>query len=850
MRLVSVTVSIHQLDILKLTTSNRKQFDQWVVVTTSDDSETILWCESEKVTCVVVDADEPSVGPFDPAFNKATYINKGLEACSHWDWAVILDSDILLPRSFRDVVATLSLDPRCLYGMIGRCQCESPAAYKSVMPFEPWRYCIEVTPSPLGYFHMFSRKCCLSGYPRSDPNGEMHDDGRFVALFKRSLWRQLPLTCLHIGRSCVSWQRRSLSLPMLARVEERAPSNSSRFIHDSLTPLTQQPKDCSHINEIAADCLLVSMLPSHVQSRATGLSVLLIGDPSIQCLSELSRIGRIACWVRESRLSSATKHLEKDVRFVVHENIREFSEDNSSYDENLVINTVSACERLNELLGDGELDIILLAREFDDEDWMDWLPVFEKKLANTGVVCGGFYGWADFPHATASLVRFVGTPDVCGMMGTWLKRGLSSVRQHSVIPAASTCEHSGFVYCLGLSPNWEALCLSLTALRTWWTGPVAALTVDSRCPEFWRLRRNFGLRELELLPFPYTPQTLVTLSPYESTLFLTEGIIPSPRCSQIFRTLTSASLVIPKDRGRAGAVSNSPAKDEQPQQETPFPWFGIRKSADVDTVLSKAESLCQPIGFNCFISQLQYVAQHVSCERWTTEAFINVAAKRRAQPATAKTLSQLEELTIANLTPLVALGQSFTVATCITRAMLPFFLRNRLTWRFASDIVIVASESVCAMLARVRQPPGYPRFILRASKLAESSFSSIQSILTDFVPVAGTSHVVCLEPGLAAAPGSQLFAQKEWESYDLIASGYFFALEPNLEWSARQLCRLRFPHTALSVRLAKELGSRFPNPAPASIFEKEAARYVADQAASVSVIDLRKWGWQYPSKAP
>jgi len=89
-----------------------KLFDQTIVVTTPDDTDT---------QAVVRGCDFATLAICDEArsdtdrFNKGKLLNAGLNALSDRDWVLFTDSDILLPSSLRDSVMNHVLNPNVLY---------------------------------------------------------------------------------------------------------------------------------------------------------------------------------------------------------------------------------------------------------------------------------------------------------------------------------------------------------------------------------------------------------------------------------------------------------------------------------------------------------------------------------------------------------------------------------------------------------------------------------------------------------------------------------------------------------------------------------------------------------------
>src|SRR5688572_20934857 len=119
-RVQAVTICIDYSDYLRLISANRRHFDRWIIVTVHNDRATQELCKELGIECCI-SRHLPSNGAgFDAAWNKASIINEGLSGLDPDCWAVILDSDVLLPRNFRERIFKLPLVSGHLYGAKGR----------------------------------------------------------------------------------------------------------------------------------------------------------------------------------------------------------------------------------------------------------------------------------------------------------------------------------------------------------------------------------------------------------------------------------------------------------------------------------------------------------------------------------------------------------------------------------------------------------------------------------------------------------------------------------------------------------------------------------------------------------
>jgi len=113
MKIEAISVCVNYSDYLKVSLPINKQIvDNIIIVTRSDDFETINTCKENNVKCIATDEfnNHPS------GFNKFKGINKGLEILDKDGWILFLDCDIVLDPLSRRVFDNLKLDPTCLYG--------------------------------------------------------------------------------------------------------------------------------------------------------------------------------------------------------------------------------------------------------------------------------------------------------------------------------------------------------------------------------------------------------------------------------------------------------------------------------------------------------------------------------------------------------------------------------------------------------------------------------------------------------------------------------------------------------------------------------------------------------------
>lgn len=120
MKLEAVTVCINYSDFLRFTLPhNKKFFDKYVIVTSSEDKKTQALCHKHHVKCVTIKKDK--LVELD---SKGLAINKGLEHLDKNAWVLHLDGDIWLPPLTRTILNNYPLQEDCIYGT-DRFMCES-----------------------------------------------------------------------------------------------------------------------------------------------------------------------------------------------------------------------------------------------------------------------------------------------------------------------------------------------------------------------------------------------------------------------------------------------------------------------------------------------------------------------------------------------------------------------------------------------------------------------------------------------------------------------------------------------------------------------------------------------------
>ena len=112
--LKAITVCVDYADYFEhAVIANKDLFDEWFIVTSSKDTDTMKLCDKYDLTCIVTDKFYKD----GARFNKFAGINIALRATSETDWCLFLDADIVLHKETRRVLENSELSEDIIYGM-------------------------------------------------------------------------------------------------------------------------------------------------------------------------------------------------------------------------------------------------------------------------------------------------------------------------------------------------------------------------------------------------------------------------------------------------------------------------------------------------------------------------------------------------------------------------------------------------------------------------------------------------------------------------------------------------------------------------------------------------------------
>src|SRR5688500_10256772 len=160
-KIQALSVSVNYADFLECVAPNIRHFDRWLVVTVAEDTRTQEVCRRWGLDVLISERLYKN----GAAFHKAAALNEGLEALDQDAWVAVMDSDILLPRDFRERLDAQTLDSDCLYGLSGRRICSTLPEFRSLAEREPWADNLIHATFVIGYFNLFHLSQKLNRYP-------------------------------------------------------------------------------------------------------------------------------------------------------------------------------------------------------------------------------------------------------------------------------------------------------------------------------------------------------------------------------------------------------------------------------------------------------------------------------------------------------------------------------------------------------------------------------------------------------------------------------------------------------------------------------------------------------------
>jgi lipopolysaccharide biosynthesis glycosyltransferase len=205
--LIGLCVSYNYYDTLKfMLPVNYAHFEQIYIITQEHDTTTIDFCKSfANVTILYFDFFNNSKR-FDK-YGALNYAQKIAYTDYPDSWYLIIDSDIILPNNFIDILSEEQLHAECIYGVtrIDFHKSSEILQKTEIMKLErnkKWiDYALRIPPTIVGYFQLYKKKVF---HPLTLDNASEGD-----YLFSRNNFNMFcslnNLYCLHLGVNGLNW---------------------------------------------------------------------------------------------------------------------------------------------------------------------------------------------------------------------------------------------------------------------------------------------------------------------------------------------------------------------------------------------------------------------------------------------------------------------------------------------------------------------------------------------------------------------------------------------------------------------------------------------------------------------
>lgn len=138
---------------------NLKHFDDLIIVTVKEDTETIELCKKYKTKYILT----KRLYEKGATFNKGKAINDGLKHLSLKDWVLLIDADMILENDFRHILETKQLKKDFLYGVL-RYNCPNFIVWDNYLHLNPKEQKIFLANQVERYRRRRNKRKRISGY--------------------------------------------------------------------------------------------------------------------------------------------------------------------------------------------------------------------------------------------------------------------------------------------------------------------------------------------------------------------------------------------------------------------------------------------------------------------------------------------------------------------------------------------------------------------------------------------------------------------------------------------------------------------------------------------------------------
>ncbi|MCK9458350.1 MAG: hypothetical protein M0R80_01750 [Proteobacteria bacterium] len=174
--------------------SNKKHFDRWVIITSTEDVATKSVCKKHQIECV----ESSRFYEGGAAFNKGKGLNDAISYLDKKDWMLALDADIILPDNFREIIEGLTLDKEFLYGAV-RYEIDNISGKQMYIDGDNMRI--------LGFFQLF-HATRLKYYPEDWDTAGWYDDVFADYWDSKKTLQKLVIQHIEHGVRTTNWEGR------------------------------------------------------------------------------------------------------------------------------------------------------------------------------------------------------------------------------------------------------------------------------------------------------------------------------------------------------------------------------------------------------------------------------------------------------------------------------------------------------------------------------------------------------------------------------------------------------------------------------------------------------------------
>jgi hypothetical protein len=203
--LIGLCVSYNYFDTLQfMLPVNYLHFEKIYLLTQPDDEKTVEFCKQFQNVVVLFYNFTHHQKVFDK-FGALNYAQSIIYRTHPDSWYLILDSDILLPNNFIDVLQKESLRPECIYGVARHNVFKtSELLDKSSVHVSPMPV-FQGIPTIIGYFQLYKKKVFHANFHTAE-GGDVMFSRNF------SMWCRLDnILCYHLGVPGKNWRGKVVS---------------------------------------------------------------------------------------------------------------------------------------------------------------------------------------------------------------------------------------------------------------------------------------------------------------------------------------------------------------------------------------------------------------------------------------------------------------------------------------------------------------------------------------------------------------------------------------------------------------------------------------------------------------